>query len=264
MELSLNGKRAHAATGGIAAKPGAPVLVLIHGAGMNGSVWQMQSRYLAARGIRVLAINLPGHGGSEGPALATVATMADWVADFMREAEIKAAVVAGHSMGSLIALELAARHAEKVRSLVLLGTAAEMPVHPDLIAAAEAGSDLAPELVVDWGFGRVAHAGGHPQPGLWVMGAAERLLANADAGILASDLIACASYKDALARATDIKCPVHLVLGDEDKMTPVKNAAPLIERLASCQKTLLTKTGHMMMLERPREIAKLLRTISEA
>lgn len=258
MEIIVNGKKAHAATGGKDAAEDAPVLVLIHGAGMDGTVWQLQSRYLAHRGIRVLALDLPGHGHSEGDPIASVADMADWVAAFMDAAGVEKAAVAGHSMGALITLEVAARHPDKVRAVGLLGCAAEMPVHPDLIAAAEDGGKLAPALITDWGFGAIAHTGGHLHPGLWAMGAAERLLMDAKPGVLASDLKACDAYKDALAAAAKVEASAALISGDEDKMTPLKNAKPLIEALADATPTVLEKTGHMMMIERPREVARLL------
>ena len=258
METTVNGQKAHAVTGGKIPGEGAPVAVLIHGAGMDGTVWQLQSRYLAHRGIRVLAVDLPGHGHSGGEALGAVAEMADWVAQFMDAADVGKAFVAGHSMGALVALEVAARHPEKVSGVGLLGAAAEMPVHPDLIQAAKDGGALAPELITDWGFGALAHKGGHLLPGLWAMGAAVRLLEDAKPGVLAKDLIACDAYKDALAAAAKIAVPVAVISGDEDKMTPVKNARPLVGALSDVTLTVLPKTGHMMMIERPREVAKLL------
>ena len=258
MEINVNGKKTHAATGGTDAPDGTPVLGPSHGAGMDGTVWQLQSRYLAHRGIRVLALDLPGHGPSEGEALATVADMADWAAAFMDAAGVEHASVVGHSMGALVTLELAARYPEKASAVGLLGAAAEMPVHPDLIAAAEAGGGLAPELITDWGFGTIAHTGGHLHPGLWAMGAAERLLRDAKPGVLANDLKACDAYKDACTAAAKVEASTALISGDEDKMTPVKNAKPLIDALADVTPTVLRKTGHMMMIERPREVAKLL------
>lgn len=93
MEITVNGEKAHAATGGKTAPDGAPVLILIHGAGMDGTVWQLQSRYLAHRDIRVLAIDLPGHGQSKGWALTSIDAMADWVASFMDAAHVDRAVV---------------------------------------------------------------------------------------------------------------------------------------------------------------------------
>jgi len=258
MEIIVNGQKAHAATGGKLPPEGAPVLILIHGAGMDGTVWQLQSRYLAHRGIRVLALDLPGHGHSDGPALTTINEMADWVAAFMEAAHVDQAVVAGHSMGALIALEVAAGYPAKVRKVGLLGSAAAMPVHPDLIQAARDDRPLAAGLITDWGFGDISHKGGHLHPGFWAMGASERLLNDSRPGAMASDLIACDAYKGALAAAANITAPVQLVCGDQDKMTPPKNAKPLAETLGDVTTTVLARTGHMMMIERPREVAKLL------
>lgn len=259
MQLEMNGKHVHWATGGMVSEdPDAPVLVLVHGAGMDGTIWQLQSRYLAHRGVKVMALDLPGHGASDGPVLENISDMADWVIAVLAAADVERAVIAGHSMGALIALQTAASAPALFTAVGLLGCAAEMPVHPDLIKAAEAGGALAPELVVDWGFGAPSHKGGHPQPGLWAMGAGVRLLMNADPGVLARDLVACDVYKDALTALAQITLPVHLISGDQDKMTPVKAAVPMLQAGAALTQTVLPKTGHMMMVERPREVAKML------
>lgn len=259
MEIKVNGNTAHAATGGkVAEGDDVPSLVLVHGAGMNGTVWQMQTRYIAHRGVRVYAVDLPGHGGSEGEPLSSIGDMGDWIISFLDAAGLDHVVLGGHSMGSLVALEAAARGPSRVNTLVLLGSAAEMPVHPDLIAAAEGNQRLAPELVTDWGFGNISHKGGHVHPGLWAVGSAQSLLLGGNPGVLANDLKACNVYKDALSSAKKVEAPVHLICSDEDKMTPYSNAKPLIDALADTNVTMLEKTGHMMQVERPRECAKLL------
>lgn len=263
MEKLVNGKRAHAATGGMHPVPDAPVVVFVHGAGMDRTVWQFQTRYLSHRGIRALAVDLPGHGESDGPALHGIGEMADWVLAFMDAAEVGQAAVVGHSMGALIALEVAAQAPDRVRVLGLLGAAAEMPVHPDLIAAAEGPGPLAAELITDWGFGAVSHKGGHLHPGLWAMGGATRLIRDAAPGVLASDLRACDAYKGALEAAARLAVPVLLICGDEDKMTPPKNASGLVEAADDITQIVLPATGHMMMIERPREVAKLLLEMAE-
>lgn len=263
MDKLVNGKRAHAATGGTHPLHDAPAIVLLHGAGMDRTVWQFQTRYLSHRGIRTLAVDLPGHGESDGPALHSISGMADWVVAFMDVAEVAQAALVGHSMGALIALEVAARAPARVRALGLLGAAADMPVHPDLIAAAEGAGPLAAELITDWGFGAVSHKGGHPHPGFWAMGGAARLLQGAAPGVLAGDLRACDTYKGALEAAARVTAPVLLICGDEDKMTPPKNARGLVEAADNITQIVLPATGHMMMIERPREVAKLLLEMAE-
>ena len=135
-KLIVNNIETFVAHGGQSFDPRRPVVLLVHGAGMDHSVWALQSRALAAQGWSVLAVDLPGHGLSAGQAMPSIEALADWLADLIVAAGLKKAVVAGHSMGALAALELAARHPSQVAALALVGAAASMPVHPDLIAAA--------------------------------------------------------------------------------------------------------------------------------
>lgn len=261
IDLTVDGKRAHAATGSRENAPTEPAVILIHGAGLDRTIWQMQTRNIAFRGRRVFAVDLPGHGRSEGPALASVAEMADWVVRFMDAAGVDRATVMGHSMGSLIALDLAARHPERAEGLILTGVAEAMPVHPDLLAAARADEPLAPELIVFWGLGEKAQTGGHPLPGLWVHGASEVLLKNAKSGVLANDLAACDAYGDATEAAKKVSCPAYFVLGRDDKMSPAKSGRALAAAIPGAEVTVLERCGHMMMIERPNEMYRVLRPL---
>lgn len=261
MDVTIDAKRAHAATGGRQGNAGEPVVILIHGAGMDRTVWQMQTRNIAHQGRRVFALDLPGHGQSEGPALTTIMDMADWMARFMDAAEVGAATLMGHSMGALVALECARRHPARAEQLVLTGIAEAMPVHPDLLAAASTAERLAAELIVFWGVGEKAQAGGHPLPGFWVSGASQVLLENARAGVLASDLTACNDYGSAREAASAIGCPVFFVLGSDDKMTPAKSGRALADVVPDAKVSVLERCGHMMMIERPNEMYKALKGV---
>ncbi|MFM8678209.1 MAG: alpha/beta fold hydrolase, partial [Alphaproteobacteria bacterium] len=156
MELRVDGRTAFAATGGRARDPGIPDVVLLHGAGMDHTVWTLQARYLAHHGRNVLALDRPGHGRSQGAPLGSIADMAGWVLRALDAVGSDAAALAGHSMGALVALATAAAAPGRVRGLALLGAAASMPVHPDLLEAARAGDHAAIDLVAYWGFGRRA------------------------------------------------------------------------------------------------------------
>src|SRR5215813_11314943 len=160
MKLSVNGSEAFVATGGREFDASLPTVVLLHGAGFDHSAWALQSRWFAHHGFSVLVPDLPGHGRSAGPALASIAEMADWTAALLNAAGASKAHLIGHSMGSLIALETAARHPDKVSALSLIGTAATMTVGPDLLKAAEANSQDANDMVSIWGLGFNAGIGG--------------------------------------------------------------------------------------------------------
>ena len=147
MNLSVNGVDAYVATGGREFDRTLPTVVLIHGAGFDHSVWALHSRWFAHHSFSVLAPDLPGHGRSAGPALRTIAEMADWTAALLYAADSGKAHLIGHSMGSLIALETAARHPEKISAISLIGTAATMTVGPDLLKAAEDDDCAAIDMV---------------------------------------------------------------------------------------------------------------------
>ena len=259
MDVTIDGNRAHAATGSCEGSADDPVVILLHGAGMDRSVWQFQTRNIAHQGRRALAVDLPGHGYSDGSALTPIAEMADWVFKFMGSAGVEKGTLIGHSMGSLIALDLAARYPDKVNHIILTGVAEAMPVHADLLAAAAANEDLGPDLIIFWGLGDKAQTGGHPLPGLWVHGACEVLLKNSRSGVLGSDLAACNDYGSAVETAVKVTCPASFVLGRDDKMTPAKSGKALATNIAKSEVHILERCGHMMMAERPNEMYKALR-----
>lgn len=261
MDLTVDGKRAFAATGGRPLDPALPAVVFVHGAGMDHTVWALQTRYLAHHGHAVLAVDLPGHGRSGGPALDTVAALADWLIAAMDAAGLERAALVGHSMGALASLEGAARHGARVRALALLGVAPRMPVHPDLMAAAEADDPKAFELIVDWGHGGPAHRGGYPAPGVWVTGGGRRLLQRSAPGVLASDLAACAAYEDGLQAAAAVACPTLLLLGAEDRMTPARAGRKLAAAIAGAEARVLPGCGHMLMREAPDAVLDALDTV---
>ena len=261
MELSVDGQGVFAATGGQAFDPALPAVVFLHGAGMDHTVWALQTRYFAHHGRAVLAVDLPGHGRSAGAPLGSIEDMAAWVGRLLEAAGVGAAALAGHSMGALVALAAAGAMPERTRALALLGAAPSMPVHPDLLAAAEANDHLAVELVTSWGHGRAGHLGGNRAPGLWLMGGADRLLERSAPGVLHNDLAACSAYSGVAEAAAKVACPCRIIAGAGDKMTPAKAGAKLAGLIPGAEISVIAKSGHMMMLETPDETLDALRTL---
>jgi pimeloyl-ACP methyl ester carboxylesterase len=260
MDFAVDGKRVFAGAGGGRRDPAAPAVVLLHGAGMDHTVFALQARALAHHGRSVLALDFPGHGGSGGPALDSIGAMADWVLRAAAACGIERFRVAGHSMGALVALETAACGGDRVDAVALIGFAPEMRVHPDLLAAARAGAHAAVELMTSWSFGAQGQLGANPSPGLWLPGAALRLLERADKQSLALALAACDAYRGAAESAAKIRCPVLLLLGGEDRMTPASRGAAFARSLADARITVLPAAGHMLMIEDPSAALAALRT----
>ena len=259
MQLSVLGVGTFVATGGKPFDPALPAVVLLHGAGFDHSVWALQSRWFAHHGFAVLAPDLPGHGRSGGAPLATIGEMADWTAALIAAAGAQNAELIGHSMGSLIALETAARHPARVSALGLIGTTATMAVGPDLLKAAETNDPAAIDMMTIWGLGYHAELGGNLASGLWMHGGAMRVLENNRPGVLFSDLSACNNYQNALAAAAQVTVPTTLVLGERDMMTPLRNGKTLAAAIPNARTVVLPGAGHSMMTERPDEVLKALK-----
>ncbi|MBL8672133.1 MAG: alpha/beta hydrolase [Alphaproteobacteria bacterium] len=262
MDFTVDGASVFAATGGKPLDAAKPYVVLVHGAGMDHTVWSLQTRWLAHQERNVLALDLPGHGASSGPALASIAAMADWLAKVIDAVGAAKAAVVGHSMGALAALELARRHPARLRGLMLLGIAQKMPVHPDLLAAARDDVPKAAAMITDWGFGAPAQIGRHPVPGLWMAGGGQRLVERSPPATLHADLAACDAWPGiAEGTAPGVDCPSVVVVGGMDRMTPAKQGRALAARLAKAQLVEIPGAGHMMMVEAPDDVRRALAAV---
>ena len=251
MRLTVDGAAVSATTGGRPVDRGKPLMVFLHGSGLDKTAWQLQTRYFSHHGFSVLAVDLPGHGGSEGTPLCSIERYADWVASLVVTAGYGTAHLVGHSMGSLIALETAARHTGIASTLTMVGGAASIPVHPALLAAAEAGDHIAYELLASWSHGRRSHLGGHQTPGVWMMGSTIRLWERSRPGVLATDLHACNNYRGGAEAAARVGCPSLLISGSLDVMTPRRAAEPLRHNLEDVREVMIEGAGHTMMTEQP-------------
>ena len=260
MRLLVNDVDTFVTTGGGHADPALPFVVFLHGAGLDHSVWALPSRWFAHHGWNALAPDLPGHGRSRGEPLQSIGAMADWTAALIATTNARAVRLVGHSMGSLIALETAARHPQTITGLGLIGTAAAMPVSSELLSAARADDHTAIDMVSIWGHGTRATLGGSLMPGLWMLGGAERLLERAGSGVLFEDLAACNEYRDALSSAAKVSVPVTLILGERDLMTPAKAGKTLAATFPSARVVILKGAGHLLMSERPDEVLEALRS----
>lgn len=254
MRLVVDGREVFAGTGGRAFDPALPAMVFLHGAGFDHTAWVLLARAFAHHGFGVVAPDLPGHGRSAGPALTSIAELADWTAALIDAAGVPSARLVGHSMGTLIALETAARHPGKVSGLGLIATTARMAVSNELLDAAGNNDHAAIDMMSIWGNGFHATIGGSETPGLWMLGGAERLLERAAPGVLFADLRACNDYGDALTAAASVTVPATVILGSRDVMTPAKGGKAVAAAIASCRLTVLEGAGHMLMTERPDEV----------
>jgi pimeloyl-ACP methyl ester carboxylesterase len=254
MQIDVNGRTTYCHTGGVPLDAALPTVVLVHGALNDHSVWLSQSNALARSGLAVLAPDLPGHGRSSGPALTSVEALADWLLALLDAANIDRAVLAGHSMGSLIALEAAHRAPGRVTGLALLGATWPMKVADGLLASARSDERAAIDMVVAWSHATMAH-----DPS--IADTARTLMLDLAAGnpdhLLYTDLAACNAYANGAAAAATITCPTVFVQGNLDKMTPPRSTGLLTGAISHGQ-VVKVDAGHAMMREAPAAVLDVL------
>ncbi|SAK47829.1 3-oxoadipate enol-lactonase [Caballeronia hypogeia] len=258
MILDLDGRAAYAYTGGKPFDAARPAVVFLHGAEHDHSVWALQTRYFAHHGFSVLALDLPGHGRSDGPALSSIGALADWVIAVLDAAKVQKAIFVGHSMGSLIALDAASRHSARSIGLALLATAAPMTVSDTLLDAAREHEPEAIDMVNQWSHSTLAAKPSSPAPGFWLQGVNQRLMERVsllgEAQLFHTDFSACNNYADAVERASAVRCPVCLMSGKRDVMTPPRAARPLVDafrKAGASVQTVELEAGHALMSEQP-------------
>ncbi|MEI7968019.1 MAG: alpha/beta hydrolase [Betaproteobacteria bacterium] len=259
MQLTVNDRATYAYTGGRPFDPGLPAVLFLHGAEHDHCVWVLQSRYLAHHGFGVLAVDLPGHGRSAGPALSAVEALADWVVAVLDAAGVGQAALVGHSMGSLVALECAARHPARVSRIALIGTAFPMKVSDELLTATRDDEPLAQDMVNLWSHSSLAQYPSNPGPGFWVMGENLRLMQRQALGVMHVDFSACNNYSNGVAAAAAVTCPALLVSGRRDLMTPPRAARAIAAALKDARQVEVPGSGHALMAEKPDEVLDALR-----
>ena len=268
MYLNVLGHPTYCYTGGktvdaasLAAKP---TVVFIHGVLNDHSVWILQTRYLAHHGFNVLAVDLPGHGRSAGPQhdvepCRTVESAADFIIALLDASGIQTAALVGHSFGSLIALEVAARAPSRISHLAMVGTAFPMPVSPALLETSLTQPMKAIDMVNTFSHSMLAPPPSALGPGTWLYGGSKALMrrvqaSNTRVNLFHTGFTACNDYKNGLASVKHASAAMLFVVGKSDQMTPPKAAMALVNEAKAQGKTVKVMTleaGHSLMTEAP-------------
>ncbi len=217
-------------------------LVFIHGAGGSHSKWETLMEK-SINGFTHVAIDLMGHGSSPGSPADEVKAYAQSIKEFLDANSFpKPWVLAGHSMGGSIALQASLTYPKTVDGLILIGSGATMPVNPTMLKQLAQGA-------FDTAFLKIAY-GRNINPELlatelqnWSQVSQQQLY---------MDFTACNNY-DISKQLGEIKIPVLILVGDQDKMTPVKNSQYLQENISGSVLQIVTGAGHHLMLEKPDE-----------
>lgn len=238
---------------------GETAVVLLHGALNDHAAWAAVTAGWPADGPACWCPDLPGHGDGADP-LQDVPALGAWVAALLDALPCGPVLLAGHSMGSLIALEAAARAAHRVRHLMLLGTAVPMRVSAALLAAAEATPGAAMDLVNQWGWSAAVAADPQMPACAWrteTRQMMERVQAGWPRGnLFLHDFRSCDAYTGGLAAAAELTGPVTLVQAEQDRMTPPRACAELVAQLNP--EVCTVPGGHFMLREQAARVRELL------
>lgn len=254
--LTVRGRAIHYITGEALPRPGrpaGPLLLFIHGAGHTGAKWRHQVAQLGGRYF-VMAVDLPGHGLSAGPAendggVVSVAGYGAFVADLWaairgRWPEVAAHVVIGHSMGGAAAIEYALSRPADLAGLVLVATGARLRVHPDFLAALGRG---------EYPLELVAAAFGPGAPPELLRQELEEA-GQVAAWVRRQDFLACDAF-DRMGEVGEIAVPTAVITGERDRLTPLKFGRYLAEQIPGADMVVIGGAGHMVMLEKPQEVS---------
>jgi pimeloyl-ACP methyl ester carboxylesterase len=263
MELIVNGQSTYAYTGGKPLDAAKPTVVFIHGVLNDHSVWILQSRWFANHGWNVLAIDLPGHCRSAGKPPATVEEAAQFIVALLDAAGVEKAALVGHSFGSLIALETAARAPDRASHLAMVGTAYPMAVSPALLDSSLNAPMKAIDMVNSFSHSMLAPPPSSLGPGTWLYGGSRALMrrvlaSNREVNVFHIGFNACNDYANGEAAIAAVQCPVLFLLGAADQMTPPK-AAKALSSKAPTSKTVVVQAGHQLMTEAPDDVLFALR-----
>ena len=254
MIFDVEGIEAYCYTGGRQFDPALPTVAFIHGAQNDHSVWILQTRYFAHHGFNVLAVDLPGHGRSKGAAKTSVEAMAAWLMAVLDAAGVDRAMLVGHSMGSLIALEASHRAPQRVSKLAMLGTTYPMKVSESLLETAKNDEPAAIDMVNIWSHSMRAQNPACPLAGVSATGTARRLMQRMSAinpaQLFHTDFTACNAYANGETAAGALACPALFIFGSKDMMTPARSTKLLTSAIPH-GKIVQVDAGHSLMTEQP-------------
>jgi len=235
--LILEGKKVYFREAG--SRAGTRPLVFIHGAGGSSNVWLRQLQAFE-EAFFVLAIDLPGHGDSEGEGEGSVEAYSRILSSFLDALAIEEAFLVGHSMGGAIAMVLALAHPLRVKGMALAGSGARLRVPPEVFSALELDFKEAIRVICRYAYS--------PHFPTYLLSLGEAEVGKTDPRVIFSDFSACNAF-DIRAHLSRISQRALILCGREDRFTPLKLSKYLYSHLPHGQLEIIEKAGHMAMIE---------------
>ena len=175
-------------------KKNAPLIVFIHGAACNHTLWCYQNRYFYNRGFSILSLDLPGHGINSDKPLRSIKAMSDHILDLLGKLPQKQVILVGHSMGSLISLKMALSDQSKIKKVFLIGVSYPMLVSDQLLNKSRINQDEAIADMINWSLPETIKLRGANLTGINLPNLVNEIMRNTSDGVLYKDLQACKRF----------------------------------------------------------------------
>ncbi len=224
--------------------PDKSTLIFVHGSGGSSVLWQSQVEALADR-VNTLALDLPGHGRSQGPGLERIEDYADAVSEFIESMEVPNVIPCGLSLGGGIVLQLLLDHPARIRAGVLVSTGARLRVMPLIFETIQNDFNA---YVESMGTSSVS-----PKTDPEKIAPLTEATARCRPEVILGDFRACDSF-DVMSRVDSIEVPVLVVTSEDDRLTPPKYGAYLEERIRGARRSHIMDAGHLVPMEKPEEV----------
>ena len=218
-------------------------VVCIHGTAGDRDDWRRQLDGLSDR-FTVVALELPGHGKSDPPGESTVPRYAQWVENFIETLGLQKVVVVGCSLGSAITQWIALLRKPWLLGIGLVGSGARLRVHPSLREGALQNQEQAVTMLTDYALAE--------STGSALRSAVKEKFMRNPPELIYGDLTACHEF-DVMERVHEISLPTCILVGEADRLTPVKYSQFLHEAIAGSALSVIPGAGHLVMMEKPEE-----------
>lgn len=220
-------------------------MILIAGAGGRHLDWPKELRH--NRMVNTLSVDMPGHFKLQGDPCKTIEEMADVIFGLVEDQQLTKVIIVGHSMGGLIAQEIGIRQPQWLDSLILVGTAPVMPVHPIILDNIYTDLDKTADFITKYAWSGKGY-------GL-ITGAVRKAVMENRPETLHADFTACSQY-DARERLGEITATTLVIGGQRDKFTPMKQSEFMVEHIPEAKLHVMRAAGHYMAQEQPLQLTR--------
>jgi len=233
-------------TGDGGLKEGRPTLVMIHGAGGSAQIWQNQI-VLLDEAINVFALDLPGHGETEGEGQTNISEYAQWVGDILKTLFDSPVFLMGHSMGGAIVQKIAINDPDSLKGIILVATGARLKVVPMFLDGLLNNFEQTINAIISYAYA--------PDSDRSIIEKGEEIMIGAGSRVVYNDFLACDRF-NSQEELAQIHLPCLVLCGREDKLTPPELSEALEEAIEGGMLRIVADAGHMVMIERYREVSE--------